>query len=552
MRPEVSVAVDQAIRRALALEPEDRFATTDEFVQALALGAGPITVPMPIPAAPRPAWVPFLVLGSALLAITASLMLIANLRAGLLGNDAVAASNKLSRVAVLPFENRGDSADTYFAEGMAEELTTALAKVPGLRVAAPSVVSAYRERRRPMDEMARALHLGTVVTGTIRRDGDHLRVTAQLTNTGDGTVIWAERYDRDPNDVFAVQDEIAGAIANELHVAGGGSQPGTADLEAYDLYLKGRFAWSKRGTRGLKDAIGYFGRAVARDPEFARGHAGLAMAYIVLPLFDAAFPTDSALVLSERSAHRALELDSTLSDAHLALAYTLKMRWRFPEAEQEFRDALALAPDDPPVHHWYGVFLYAVGRAGESVEQLARARELDPFGSTIATDGAIALYSAGRFDEALAEARRGWVLDTTKSDTYLVMGFIQLARGRADSAATLLEAARRLGTGIEVRGYLSAAYRMLGRVRDADAMYTKLRADERAGRATPYFVALAAAAAGDRDAAFAALGRAVDRHDQIVTELSLPCEAVFRPLGQEARFQLALTRAGMQRCSAAR
>jgi serine/threonine-protein kinase len=361
--------------------------------------------------------------------------------------------------------------------------------------------------------------------------------------------------------VFAVQDEIAGAIANELRtriegpvaagtarLVGETSPHGTPDLAAYDLYLKGRFAWSKRGRRGLEDAVGYFGRAVARDSNFARGYAGLAMAYVVLPVFDADFPMDSALRLSERSANRALALDSTLSDAHLALAYALKMRWRFDKAEREFRNALALAPDDPAVHHWYGVFLYAVGRAGESVSELQRARELDPFGATIATDGAFALYAAGRLDDALAEARRAWALDTTRSDTYLVMGFIQLARGRADSAASLLETARRLGIGVDIRGYLSAAYRALGRAGEADGIYSELRNAESTGRTIPYDLALAAAGAGDRGAALGAIEQTVARNDQFVTEFSLPCEPLFQPLIDEPRFTNALSRAGMQRC----
>jgi len=562
LRPEVPAAMDQAIQRALALEADARFESTGEFVRTLAAEAPGVTIPMPVPAAPSGGWLPFVILGAALLVITAALALIAHQHPTLAGGvEAAPGEPALSRVAIVPFENRGDSADAYFAEGMAEELTTALAKVPGLRVAAPSVVAAYRKREAPADEMGRALNVGSVLTGTIRRAGHRLRVTAQLANAGDGTVLWAERYDRDPRDVFAVQDEIAGAIANELHtriegpaaagtarLAGERSPHGTPDLAAYDLYLKGRFAWSKRGRRGLEDALGYFGRAVARDPDFARGHAGLAMAYVVLPVFDADFPMDSALGLSERSANRALALDSTLSDAHLALAYTLKMRWRFDESERHFRNALALAPDDPAAHHWYGVFLYAVGRAGESASELQRAHELDPFGSTIATDGAVALYAAGRLDDALAEARRAWALDTTKSDTYLVMGFIQLARGRADSAVSLLEAARRLGVGIDVRGYLSAAYRGLGRAGDADEIYAELRNGERTGRVVPYSLALAAAAAGDRSAALGAIEQTIERHDQSVTELSLPCEPLFRPLANEPRFESALSKAGMRRC----
>ncbi len=360
-------------------------------------------------------------------------------------------------LAVLPFINvGGDTAEVYFAEGMADELTTALVRVPGLRVAARSSVYRFKGGTAPAHEVGRALAVETILEGTVRRSGERLRVTAQLTNAADGLVLWADRYERRQQDVFDVQDEITHAIVTALRgtLAGEpatGAPRGTADLEAYDLYLRGRFFWAKRGEMGLRNAIDFFSRAIARDPDFARAHAGLAMSYVVLPIFTTSIPADSAIMLAQRSAARALALDSTLADAHLAMAYALKMKWRWPESERHFRAALSLAPDDAPAHHWYGVYLYAIGRPEESAKELQRARELDPFGSTIGTDGAIALYAARRFGEARAEIQRAYALDSTKSDTHLILGLIQLAMGHADSALHSFENARRHGIGMDVR-----------------------------------------------------------------------------------------------------
>jgi serine/threonine-protein kinase len=457
-------------------------------------------------------------------------------------------------LAVLPFINvGGDTADVYFAEGMADELTTALVRVPGLRVAARSSVYRFKGGTAPAHEVGRALAVETILEGTVRRSGERLRVTAQLTNAADGLVLWADRFERRQQDVFDVQDEITHAIVTALRgtLAGEpatGAPRGTADLEAYDLYLKGRFFWAKRGEMGLRSAIDFFGRAIARDPDFARAHAGLAMSYVVLPIFTSSIPADSAIVLAQRSGERALALDPTLADAHLALANALKMKWRWAESERHFREALALAPDDAPAHHWYGVYLYALGRPEESARELQRAREIDPFGSTIATDGAIALYAARRFGEARAEIQRAYSLDSTKSDTHLILGLIQLAMGHADSALQSFENARRHGIGMDVRPYLSVSYRALARHREADAIYAELRRDYNDGRALAYDVAIAAIGAGDLLSALGAVERIIEERHMFVTELSLPCDPLFDSLKSEPRFGQLLSRAGMQVC----
>jgi len=539
VRPQLPESVETAIGRALALAPADRYGTAAEFAAALA------------PALPGRAravqhW-PVVVAG--VIAIAGVGFALRSLI------PRVDGAPTLSTIAVLPFASMGgDTTDAWFAEGMADELTTALAKVPGVRVAARSSAARYRDADEAATEIGRALGVGAVLDGTVRRAADRLRVSVELTSAADGLVLWSDRFDREVTDVFAVHDEIAAAVVAALRgrLGAGDSTAlaprGTNDLIAYDSYLKGRFAWSKRGERGLRDAIGYFGAAVARDPGFARGHAGLAMAYVVIPFFARTFPADSALPLAEASANRALALDSTLSDAHLALANLHKMRWRFVEAERHFRIALALAPDDPAVVHWYGVHLYSTGRPSEAVRWLQRGAELDPFGTAISSDYSAALWAAGRYEEALSEVRRGLGLDSLKSDTRFVLGLIHYALGNADSALRAFGDARRYGTGVDVRAYESASLRLRGDTARADSLYHELRRDREAGRVFAFDLAAAAASAGDRDAALDAIEETFAERHMFVTELSVPCDPVYEPIRGDPRFIATLAGAGMQRC----
>jgi len=458
-------------------------------------------------------------------------------------------------IAVLPFiDPRADSGTAYLGSGMADALTTALAKLPELRVVA-NRSSVTAGRTVDAREAGKALSVDAVLEGSVIRFDNLLRIRAHLVRVADGTILWGETYDRTASNMFELEDEVTGAIARELRgsfasergLSGSDLLRGTADRQAYDLYLRGRYAWSKRGDR-LRTAIDLFNAALARDPKFARAHAGLAMAWVIMPMFmPSVVSADSALALAQRSGERALALDSSLADAHLAIAYAYKMRWRWAEAERHFRTAVMLAPEDATVHHWYGVHLYAVGDVTRSTEELRRARELDPFATTVALDGAIALYSARRYDNALAEVRRGIALDSTRSEFWRIQGMIQLAQGRADSAVRSFETSRRLRIGVfDVRAYLSVAYRALGRVREADSEYAALRRDYNTGRVSAYDLAVAAAGAGDSTAALAAAQREVERRDFLVTEVSFPCEPLFDPLRSNPRFERLLGSAGMR------
>ena len=467
------------------------------------------------------------------------------------GSSEVAA---VRSIAVLPFTSgASDTTSAYLGDGMADALMTALTKVPQLRVVANRSAAVARGRRYDPIDVGSALEVDAVLTGTVDRVGNDLRIRAHLIRVRDGTVIWGEAYDRTASNVFELEDDITTTIASELRgtlsgdstLAASDALRGTTDEAAYDLYRRGRYAWSKRGERSLRAAIDLFDAAIARDSRFARAHAGLAMAWVVLPVFTTTVSADSAIAMARRSASRALQLDSSLADAHLAMAYADKMAWRWREAESHFRAAAVLTPDDATIHHWYGVHLYAVGDVRRSVVEFQQARALDPFATTVATDGAIALYASRRLNDARAEIGRSLSLDSTRSDSWFVQGLIQLAAADPDSAMTSFDHAQRYGTAFDLRSYRSVALRRLGRVREADSLYTGLRRDYRDNRATPFDVAVAALAAGNKAEAISAVERMVERRDLLVTEVSMPCDPLFDDLRSDRRFVALLSSAGM-------
>jgi serine/threonine-protein kinase len=542
------------VDRSLAKEREHRPQSAAELLRVLDGLAYPGAAPADGSPAPRRA--PVAIAGGALaIALALGLMLT---RRGAWPSHATATAGPTAprSLAVLPFASPDrDSANAYFGAGMAEELTTAFARVPGLRVASRGSASRLQDAGTTEAEIARELGVQTILEGSVRRSGDRIRVAARLVEPTRGTVLWADEYDRRMVQVFDVQDEMARAIVAALRptlgdtsgLAAARAVRGTADLEAYDLYLKGRYFWSRRGESGLRTAIGYFDRSLARDSSFARAWAGLSMAQVVLP-FWSSVPADSLLALAGRNAQQALRLDSTLADAHMAWGYALKGQWRWEESDRQFREALALAPDDATIHHWYGVLLYVTGRSSDGLAQLSRARQLDPLSVAVATDLMYALYLARRYDEALAESRRALAMDSIRSDIFLQLGEVQLAQGRPDSAMAAFEAAERLGSGFAMPAFLSVAARKLGRARQADSLYQAVLERYRTDRSLGYAVAVAAAGAGDRVRAMAAVAESIRRRSFFLSEISLACEPVFDSLRGDPRFAKLLADAGLRLC----
>jgi serine/threonine-protein kinase len=450
-----------------------------------------------------------------------------------------------------------DTSDAYFAAGMTAELTNALSRIPGLRVAS-GTESVVREQAASPIELAKALNASMVLVGTVQREGGRMRVTARLVNTADGFTVWSDMFERQSKDVFKVQDDISSAIVAAISpelsgTASTGPAPavaanavatsdhGTSDLQAYDLYLRGRYFFDKRGETSLRHALDYFQQAAKKDSMFARAYAGIGSVYALLPLY-AHIRADSVLPLALAAINRAVALDSTLPDAFASRATMLQAGWRWAEAERDYQRALKLEPNYAAAHQWYGEMLLLNGRTTEAVAQLKRATELDPLSPIAFGSYALALAVARAQDPAVAAGRRAVELDSTLLVTRFMLGGVYLQFGRTADAIRELEVAARLDTSsVQTLGLLGFAYAKSGNTQRAQELAKGLEADAAHG------VSGAAAAAarvyiglGDNPHALTLLERAAADRDSFFSSESL-AENFFDPLRGDPRF-IALVR----------
>ena len=417
--PQLSPPLASLVMRCLEKDPARRPQSAREILETLAVVATPTAQDVRV--GWRGArWVPKAVLVGAGLAAVAFLVYGATVRR----DNAPPPSPPLS-LAVLPFEAvGGDTANAYFGEGIADEIATALSKAGGLRIASPTSVAAFRSTHTAdARELGRRLGVTTLLEGRVRRSGGRMRLKVQLTSVADGMALWSDEYEREVKDVFRVQDEIARSIAGALRArlpGVAGPQPdravtstGTANAEAYDLYLRGNYLLERRGA-GVAKAVAYFERAIAADSTFARAHATLAFALELLPNY-AATPPRAVERRTIEAARRALALDSTLAEAYtaLGLAHVLALRW--PEADEAFQHAVAVDPGFAPGQYFYGAHLVRVGRLADGEEHMRRARFADPLSVPASQLWAYTLSLLGRYDESLAESRRAYELDTSSA-----------------------------------------------------------------------------------------------------------------------------------------
>jgi serine/threonine-protein kinase len=353
-------------------------------------------------------------------------------------------------IAVLPFTNTSaDPENEYFSDGITEEILNALAQVPGLKVTARTSAFQFKDKAVDVREVAQQLGVAHVLEGSVQRAGNRLRIRAQLISARDGYRLWSQRYDREAQDVFAVQDEISRAIVEALKVelptadAPLVSAP-TRSSEAHDLYLRGRFFLGKRTPQDLRTAAAYFRRSVEVDPSSAPAYAGLADAYIIAGIYGgvgAGLDTD---VAAEQAARQALALDPSLSEAHVALASALFQRGNLNGAASEYRRALTLNPNHESAHRYYGYILAAQGRYPEALAEIHTAHELDPLSLVTGRALGATLAEAGHLRESEAQLRRTVELDPNSSvpRAYLALTYSQI--GRHEEADAEARQARRL------------------------------------------------------------------------------------------------------------
>jgi TolB-like protein/Tfp pilus assembly protein PilF len=543
---EVPVAIDHAVTRALARAPADRFASAAEFAEALgstAVKSGPSTVPViSHRSSGKSRWIAALVV---LLVVAGGYIALSRGRGGTPGH--------LASAAVLPFTDLSPGKDQeYFSDGLTEELITSLSRVEGIRVAART--SSFQFKGQPADvrEVGRRLEVGAVLEGSVRKSGNRLRVSAQLSSAKDGYQLWSDSYDRDLADVFAVQEEIARAIVSALRIRLGAKpdsvlavQP-TRNLEAYDLYLKGRFAWNQRTGGALKEAVRYLEQAVALDSSFATAWSALADAYILVVSYAGLSPKEY-WPKAKAAATTALRLDSTSAEAHTSLAYgTMLYEWKWEEAEASFRRAIAANPNYATAHHWYADFLAGRGRLDESLREMRRAHELDPLSRIIGVELGWLHYLMRRTREAEEHIGRTLALDRNYAHAYMVLGMIQLQAGDPRAAIASMRRATELGDFYpHVSGILGSAYAASGDSAAALDVLADLTRRSKSEYIPAFAFAVIYASLGETEQGLKSLQRGIAERDVFLAENFF--DPLLDPLRKKPQFAKIESAMGLRR-----
>ena len=459
----------------------------------------------------------------------------------------------INSLAVLPFENvGGDSSNAYFADGMSDELTTELSKIPGVTLASRSSAFRYRGPAVDVKRVGSDLDVGAVVEGRVARSGDRLRISAQLTNATTGRMLWTESYERKVEDIFSVQQSITQAIVSSLkmRLAGNPAATGTAatpqgtrNLQAYDLYLRGRYLWGRRGGDAIRQSIKHFESAIALDPNFARAYAGVAMSTSVLPSFSEV-RGDSIGPIGIAAGLKAVELDPNLADAHLGLANNLNGQLEWSEAEKHFKRALELEPNNATAHQWYGDYLLLNGRLSEGLPEIERAAKLEPVSAVMQTDYGLALTMAGRGAEATTQFLRTMEIDSSFQYARSNLAMAEAVKGNLDSALAMMPTNEPIGLIWRIR-----ILKKLGRNEEATSQFEKLHrfigphADRyRMGMAMLHASALNA------DSTFYWLNKAIDVREALLFAFSISCHPMFDFAESDPRWDATLARLKVGRC----
>jgi serine/threonine-protein kinase len=508
--------LEETLACALARRPEDRFSTAAEFAQQLAAVATEITSPQRV-------------------------------SSGALGSHATWGSpqSECHAVAVLPFVNlSGDKENEYFSDGMAEEIINALTRVKGLRVAARTSCFAFRGKDLDAQTIARRLKVNSLVEGSIRKVGNRIRLTAQLVDAADGYQRWSQTYERTMSDVFALQEELARAIVRELPLSVSESadtrlvKPVTENLEAYTLYMRGRYFANKRTSDGLRAATDYFEQAIALDPSSGPAHSGLA-ACMSLRGFEefGDLPPCESMPRAKAAALRAIEIDPASTEAHLWLGViAMLFDWDREAAEVQLKMA-AESGLNPIAQLWYAVFLATRQRHEESIALVLRAQALDPLSIPVHQTVARCYAWAGEHEKALNQLRATQQMEPHHPLTYAWFGRVFLGMGRFQDALSHVQ------RGMEVAGRLplllqlaGCAYGELGMHREAGEIIEELRQLASRRYVSAIYEAYVLVATGELDEAFRMFDRAVEQRSGLLALIYVSHEIASPAVKLDPRF----------------
>ncbi|HEX2250723.1 MAG TPA: protein kinase [Gemmatimonadales bacterium] len=504
LRPTVPLAVELAVQRALAKSPDERFANMDEFCDAL---VGPVSVPVP-----------------------------------------VASWSSTRAIAVLPFVNASaDPENEYFSDGLTDELINALAKVEGLQVASRASVFALKNQHLDTRTIGERLKVSTLLEGSVRKAGNRLRITVQLSSVGDGRTLWSERYDREMADIFAIQDEITQAIVQTLRATflGDLGDPTPvryrANVRAYSLYLKGRYWWNRRTQADTVQAVKYFEQAIAEDSAYALAYTGLADSY-ALEIDYSGAPVKSGLERAKLEARKAIQLDETLAEAHTSLAWvTFIYDWDWVEAEREFTRAIQLNPRYSTARQWHAWFLLAMGRLDEALAEGRAAVELDPASVSIRRSLGWLQYYAQQHERSLENLRRALAMDPNAEETHRLLGLVYMVREMYEEARASFHEAIALSPNhtVALAGLGQVAARQ-GRVDEAREYLRQIHDLAQQRYVSPVAFIKLYAALRDSDSGLRWLERAYDERRGYLAYLKI--EPDLDPFRSDPRFQRLLER----------
>ncbi len=458
---------------------------------------------------------------------------------------------KIVSIAVLPLKNlSGDVTQEYLADGMTEAVIGRLSMIGGLRVISRTSVMQFKDSHTSAPDIAKALHVDALVEGSVIREGNRVRVHAQLIRGASDEHFWSAEYDRELGDALALESDVAQAIAGKVEVTVSGQEHSRLVAarhvapEVYESYLKGAFALDKgNGRAGIEQSIGYFQEAIRRDPTFAPAYLGLAGAYGDLGSVFVGGPPNETRPKVISAARKALELDPELAEAHAILAGIYQERWQWKDAEAEYKRALELKPNDVPAHQGFSHWLLCQGRIEEALEWSRQARDLDPLEVRGVQIG-WTLFQAHRYDEAIRELRGVLTVYPDYTSARWTLGFALIGKGKPEEAIPELEktvsTTQRSPGSIEL---LAAAYASAGQRREAIRLINELKQRRQKGYVpagafiNPYL------ALRDYDEAFVWFERAYQEQSNILQFLKV--HPFFDPVRGDPRFKDLLRRVGL-------
>jgi TolB-like protein/DNA-binding winged helix-turn-helix (wHTH) protein/Tfp pilus assembly protein PilF len=456
-------------------------------------------------------------------------------------------------LAVLPLESlSSDASQEYFADGMTDELISDLGQISALRVISRTSVMTYKHARKPLPQIARELNVDAVVEGTVLRSGDQVRITAQLIEASTDKHLWSQSYEGELRDTLALQNQVARAVADQIRINLNPQEQAAlktvrvVNPEAYESFLKGRYFWNKRTADSLKVALAYFHQAIDEDPNYAQAYSGLADTYALLGDWQYAVMTPKeALPRARAVATKALELDSTLGEAHNSLAFCLDgFDWDFDSAGKEFRQAIALNPGYATAHHWYAWHLSLLGRYNEAIPEMRRAESLDPLSLIINADLAELLVLAHSYDESIEQSRKTIEMDPNFAFAHVQLAQAYLAKHINEEAVAELQKAVMLSADSPTSmANLARAYVAVGKRGEAQKLLNALKKRSSPSSSYAAEISMIYAALGDMDQAMNWLEKGYEERFNPGVLL----RPGFDPLRSDPRFEDLVHRVGLAR-----